>query len=669
MAIVRMRKMSIVSHKSERSKMLKLFLKSGAVEVSKTEEFDSATYRDDTDKRRFLESKLLRITFALEFIKERGKEMLALDKNNMPKLNFKRENRLVSIEEYENVSYEEIEIEAKIKDMELINANLVDYKSEKARLLALKDQFLVYKGLEVPFSSIADTKNTTMVVGTMPTPKVEEFSKNLPTQASFTSYHGDKLTCVVVIFHNLIKEEVLTHLVSYDFVKCSFDLEKLPCEKIFDIDTRLEELENLRVQNIKDSMRFSDFISKLKVAYDYYMLEIAKLDCMAKCPQTGKTFVMECWIPEDKEEEIKDALSKKCSKYEVVFSDPCEEEKPPTLLKANKVVTSFGGITEMFGAPNYRESDPNLFVALFYFMIFGIMISDAGYGLLMAIACFAFIKITKPVKNSGNMIIMFGFCGISTFIWGALFGGWFGVESAKLPQFLQSITWFNPLDDPLKMFMLALGVGLLHLGTGFAIEGVSEIRKKRVVEGILNYFSWDIIFVGIALMSPSLMSFLGAIKLDVVPTWFGLANKIGMYIALGGFILLVLGGAWGKKNPIKMLTGAFGSAYGAINVVSDVLSYSRLFGLGLTTGVIGYVINMLGDIIVNEFFGGLWVGWIVAIPILIGGHLFNLGINLLGAYVHNSRLQYIEFFGKFYEGDGKAFAPLGSKTKYTFVDN
>ena len=133
--------------------------------------------------------------------------------------------------------------------------------------------------------------------------------------------------------------------------------------------------------------------------------------------------------------------------------------------------------------------------------------------------------------------------------------------------------------------------------------------------------------------------------------------------------MLLIGGAIGKKNPVKMLTGAFGNAYGAINVVSDLLSYSRLFGLGLTTGVIGYVINMLADIIVNTFFHGLWVGWILAAVVLVIGHAFNIAINLLGAYVHNSRLQYIEFFGRFYEGNGHAFKPLGDDTRYTYLDN
>lgn len=296
------------------------------------------------------------------------------------------------------------------------------------------------------------------------------------------------------------------------------------------------------------------------------------------------------------------------------------------------------------------------------------MISDAGYGLLMAIACFAMVKIMKPVKNSGRMLMMFGFCGISTVIWGTLFGGWFGI-TIPAGSFLDKLTWFNPLDDPLKMFMLALGMGVLQIGTGFALKGIALCRSGHPVYAIFNQFSWDVIFIGLLLLSPKLMLFLGAITTSPEPAWFSVCSTVGMYVALAGFVMLLIGGGIGKKNPIKMVTGAFGNAYGAINVVSDLLSYSRLFGLGLTTGVIGYVINMLANIIVNTFFGGLWVGWIIAVPVLLIGHTFNIAINLLGAYVHNSRLQYIEFFGRFYEGNGRAFKPLGSSTRYTYLDN
>ena len=147
-------------------------------------------------------------------------------------------------------------------------------------------------------------------------------------------------------------------------------------------------------------------------------------------------------------------------------------------------------------------------------------------------------------------------------------------------------------------------------------------------------------------------------------------TSAGAIVAAIGAAMLIISGALGKKNPIKMVGGALGKAYGSINVVSDLLSYSRLFGLGLTTGVIGYVVNQFAVVIVGFFPQSVsFIGWILSMPVLLVGHLFNFAINLLGVYVHNSRLQYIEFFGRFYEGTGHIFMPLGSNTKYTYLDN
>lgn len=668
MAIVSMKRMSLVAHKGDRSRLLKIFMKAGCVELGETALIESTDYPDNTEKRETMESKRLKVSFALTFLREMLKEMGRIDKDNTPKANFKKENRLVPMDEFDATARDEVEIFSKIAAMEKINSRLVDIKSERARLNAVTEQLRVYLPLEIPFSEIKDTESCKFLVGTVPVNKLSVLEGNLPEQAELTAYTGDKLVCVSVLAHKTVADAALATLAMADFISCSYDYEVTAAEKIAMTEARLNELENERKACVLDAVNFLPMLQTLKILFDYYTLELAKNDIVLHSPHTQKAFVMEGWVPAESVEGLEKEVKENCKRTEIFFRDPYDTENPPTMTKNNKAVSAFEGITDMFGAPNYREKDPNLFVALFYFMFFGIMISDAGYGLLMAIACFAMVKIMKPVKNSGRMLMMFGFCGISTVIWGTLFGGWFGI-TIPAGSFLDKLTWFNPLDDPLKMFMLALGMGVLQIGTGFALKGIALCRSGHPVYAIFNQFSWDVIFIGLLLLSPKLMLFLGAITTSSEPAWFSVCSTVGMYVALAGFVMLLIGGGIGKKNPIKMVTGAFGNAYGAINVVSDLLSYSRLFGLGLTTGVIGYVINMLANIIVNTFFGGLWVGWIIAVPVLLIGHTFNIAINLLGAYVHNSRLQYIEFFGRFYEGNGRAFKPLGSSTRYTYLDN
>jgi len=667
MAIVSMQKMSLVAHNSERSKLLKIFLSRGCVELIDSSSLCPKEVVADSKNKYMLESKLLRISFALTFLKEVAKDYQKIDEDNKVKINLKKENRLVSLDEYESSAKDETELFSKIGEMEKINADLVDIKSAKARNSAIIEQLQVYVPLEIPFSEIKDSRYSFMLAGTVPLNKVE-YLKEQATEFVLYTYPGEKQACILVIGHMDKKAEVLNLLTTAEFVRTSFSYDCTAAEKISKLSEEINKLDKQREEELVSGIEYVKYLSQFKISYDYYGLEIAKIEVTDSCSRTQKAIVMEGWVPTARVEEIKDDIKVKCKRVEVFFRDPLEEETPPTLTQNNKVVTAFDGITDMFGRPNYREQDPNLFVAMFYFLFFGIMISDAGYGLLMAIACFAIVAITKPVKNSGKMLIMFGFCGISTVIWGALFGGWFAIE---LPQsgIFAKLTWFNPLDEPLKMFMLALGMGLLQIGTGFALKGIAEIKSGNALRGILNNFSWVVIFIGLLLIAPVLMVFLGAITMDVTPKWFSTCADIGKYVAIAGFALLLIGGAVGKKNPVKMVGGALGNAYGAINVVSDLLSYSRLFGLGLTTGVIGYVINMLASIIVSTFFKGLWVGWIIAVPVLLVGHTFNLAINLLGAYVHNSRLQYIEFFGRFYEGNGRVFMPLGAKTKYTYLDN
>ncbi len=665
MAIVSMQKMSLVAHNSEKSKLFKIFMSKGCVELV---ESTALCHKEvDVKNKSVLESKHLRISFALTFLKEIAKEYQKIDDKNAVKINLKKENRLIPLDEYEETAKEETELFSIIAEMEKINAELVDIKSAKARNNALIEQLSVYAPLEIPFSEIKDSLYTFMLAGTVPLNKVESLKQQAEDFVLY-AYPGDKMACVLIVGHKDKKGEILNILAASEFVRSSFNFDCTAAEKIRSLKEETEKLDKKRQENIIDAIEYSKYLASFKIIYDYYGLEKAKIEITEGCAKTQKAIVMEGWVPTDRVEDVKNEIAAKCKRAEVFFRDPLEEETPPTLTKNNKVVTAFDGITNMFGRPNYRGQDPNLFVAMFYFLFFGIMLGDAGYGVIMAIACFAFVAITKPVKDSGKMMIMFGFCGISTVIWGALFGGWFAVDLPANSIFAK-LAWFNPLNEPLKMFMLSLGMGALQIGTGFALKGVAEIKSGNAVKGILNNFSWVIIFMGLFLISPSLMVFLGAIVVDVVPKWFTVCAEIGKYVAIVGAALLLTGGAIGKKNPVKMVTGALGNAYGAINVVSDLLSYSRLFGLGLTSGVIGYVINMLATIIVNTFFKGLWVGWIVAVPVLIFGHAFNLAINLLGAYVHNSRLQYIEFFGRFYEGNGRAFMPLGSKTKYTYLDN
>lgn len=641
---------------------MRLFVESGCVEpIAKV---GAATADDaERERRELYETRKYRAAFCLAFLKDMAKEIRRIDGKLEASVNLRHENRLITLDEYEEVFNNTEELLCKVDEMEGINNRLIDLRAEKTRANAQIERLLPYEKLEIDAERIGRGEFASVRCGVAPIERREELLTRLEGLAAYESAESEKLVAAALAHLNEDEEEVSAILAECEFSAATFDFAGAPARRIEAHRARIAEIDAEIKECALSARRYFNLVPTVKILYDYCCMELTKLDIFAGAEKTKRALALEGWVPEDRAVGLEKAIREKCKRVVVEFSDPAEGDKPPTELKNGGFASAFSGITDMFGRPGYEEKDPNLFVALFYFLIFGIMIGDAGYGLIMSIVCFGFTAIAKPVKNSGKMMLLFAFCGISTVIWGALFGGWFAID---LPanSVLAKLRWFNPLEEPLKMFMLSLGIGVLQIGTGFFLSGAAKIRNGRVMEGILSDFGWDLILVGLLLLSPKIMLFVNAIDSELA--WFGPMGAVGTRVAAVGAAMVVVGGAWGKKNPVKMLGGAFGSAYGSINVVSDLLSYSRLFGLGLTTGVIGLVMNKLGMIMVGLLGPA---GWIVAVAVWLIGHAFNIAINLLGAYVHDCRLQYIEFFGRFYVGDGRAFKPLGNDLKYTYLDN
>jgi V/A-type H+-transporting ATPase subunit I len=659
-----MQKMSVVAHNSERSKLLRIFIKSGCVECLKSE--NVKVTEEDKERRADVEAERFRVAFAMNFLREMSKEISKTDKDGAPEINLKKENRLITLDEYDEVCNNDVELLSKIDEMEKINNRFVDLRAEKSRKRALREQLVPYKDLSVVFSKTKEVTRAKVYVGIIPAEKTDGLKAGLPEDAECEISDGEKVAGVAVVAGMNETEDVEKILSECDFLKANFDFECTAAEKISEIDAFIDDIDEACATLVKSAANYAGLIPTLKIVYDNCTLKLAKIEYVQNSERTRKAVVFEAWVPADKIESMKKEIESNCRAAEVSFRAPLAEEIPPTLTKNNKFVSQFDGITNMYARPNYREMDPNLFVAIYYFLFFGIMIGDAGYGLVMMLACFLFLAIKKPVKSSGKLIFMFGLCGISTLIWGILFGSWFAVT---LPEnsFLNKLTWFNPFSEPLKMFVLALCAGVIQIANGFLLGGISKIKHGQIAKGILSDFGWVVILIGLGLFFPKISVLIGATGADEVKPWFAVCAKIGSYVALVGLAMIFVGGAWGKKNPLKMFGGAMGSIYGCINVVGDLLSYSRLFGLGLTTCVIGYVMDMLASLVANSLGGG--AAWIIGAVILLGGHMFNLAINLLGTYVHDARLQFIEFFGKFYEGGGHAFMPIGSEMKYTYLDN
>ena len=309
----------------------------------------------------------------------------------------------------------------------------------------------------------------------------------------------------------------------------------------------------------------------------------------------------------------------------------------------------------MYSLPDYRGFDPTSIFALFYAVFFGIMLSDAGYGIIMAAGCFTVLRKFNLEGNTYKMVKLFFYCGISTTIWGALFGGWFGdIVAVFTRTFLGTEIavapiWFNPLDDPMKMLIFSLALGIIHLFTGMAIKAYMQIKEGHWFDALCDEGFWYITIIG-------LIAWLGGGM--VLPS----AVAVGKWMTIIGAAGLLLTGGRHNKGFGK-ITGGLSNIYNITSYMSDILSYARLLALGLATGVIAQVVNTLGSL-----FGGGIGGLIALVIIFLLGHTLNLAINVLGAFIHSSRLQYVEFFGKFYEDGGEPFDPFRKKTKYIKIE-
>ena len=343
---------------------------------------------------------------------------------------------------------------------------------------------------------------------------------------------------------------------------------------------------------------------------------------------------------------------------------PSEEDDPPVLLKNGTFASSAEGVTASFGLPAKGEMDPTGVMSICYVFLFGLMLSDAAYGVIVFAAClWALKKYPRMDQGMAKTLRLFMYCGLSTLFWGIMFSGYFGdaVDVISRTFFGTQVSipalWFIPLNNPMKLLMYSMLFGAIHLYLGLGLKGYMLIRDKKYLDFFCDVILWYAFLTGLVLILLPTELFGSIAQTTIV--FPAAVNTLAKVLAIAGAAGILLMSGRSSKNPVlRIALGAY-DLYNITGWVSDVLSYSRLLALGLATGVIASVVNQMGSMA-----GGGVLGAIVFILVFIAGHTFNLGINLLGAYVHTCRLQYVEFFGKFYEGGGKAFHPFKENTKY-----
>jgi len=614
---------------------MKLLAFYGVVELSETEVGDLPVSEVDTESEKLRES-LSEIVSAKEFAKKHGKFKTGLFAKK-PEITerdvFSAEFVLKALEKAERINHARDEM-SKLND-------------RKLKLEASAKSLEPWENLDVPLD-LPQGKNYAATLMTAPSSvSLETLKEALKAECElaeiFEISADSSLRYMLLTAHREEFDKAFGSLKALSAVSVKFrGVDKTAKERKRELSSEINKVSE-QLHSLEETLSLDEETFNLLLAAEDALS--TRLSCEVESEKgvsTAHTFYIEGWAPKREEKALSEFFEENGCAYE--FSDPVEGDDVPTLTYNSKLVSPFGVVTNMYSAPAYTGVDPNPMMAPFFAMFFGIMLSDAGYGLLLILAGIFALRKLNPKGAFKNFMQLAIICGASTVLWGLLFGGIFGNGIQSVYQLFTGkvfpydiALWFDPSLDPMKMLIFSMALGGVQIVTGMAIKAYMMIRDGEIFAAIFDIGSWWVVFAG------------------AITCIFN--ASVGLYILIAGAVALILTQGRAKKNIIMKFFSGLLSLYDVTGYFSDILSYSRLLALSLATAVVSQVVNTMGVI----------TGPIGFFLVFIIGHVFNIAINLVGSFVHSARLQYVEFFGKFYESGGRVFSPLSVKTKNTNI--
>lgn len=532
---------------------------------------------------------------------------------------------------------------------------LEEVKQKRARARAQRQTLEAWQGLEGRLEELADTRRCRVMAGTVPLrelPRATELVQDVPVHLDLVGDDGRQAYVIVIALQGhpaaeaAVRDMGLTAVSLREFTGRAKEL-------VASLDALLEELDQADAAIAAQAQDLAGEVTRLRLFIDYLSTQKQAGSGATDMGATAATVLLRGWCPARQVEDIRQALNAISPAIELIDEDPGPGDKVPVKLENPGLLQPFEVVTNIYGFPKYDEIDPTPFLAPFFFVFFGLALTDAGYGIVLTLlALLALCKLDIP-KSGTKLIRLLVYGGISTVIFGALTGGWFGDLFEFLPvpalsQFRAGLTVLDPLQQPLVMLMLSLALGLFQIWFGTCIKMTGAFARGAVMEGLFDHAPWVFFLPALVFMAATVSGPLG---------------PVGKNAALAGALWVMVGSA--RKQPnwfLKPFAGVFG-LYGLIGYFSDTLSYARLLALGLATGVIASVVNQIAKL-GSEI---PVVGVLVFAGVVVGGHVFNLLINVLGSFIHAGRLQFVEFFTKFFEGGGNAFRPFREETEFVHI--
>lgn len=640
MSIVKMDRLTVVGLKQDKDAVIESLMRLGAIEIDCSNEPDF----DNDEAKSAGEKPLKEALDILSRLEKAVQEANRLSHEKKPMFSGRRQ---ITSENFIGVSKREKDILSRVGQMEYIKTRKSELHTQISRFTGRIELLDPWKELELDLSE-QETKEVCLFLGSFDSSeqidKLQTILSQEAPESAVQTLAVDEAGIRCIVYSWKPHEQT----VQAELRRCGFDPLPLQGEKgtpavllaaaeagLRDMNDELEQLD-------RELEACVTHLADFELLHDYYLVQTEKLQAVSNLEETGSTFWLHGWVPAHLSESVKKGLN---SRYTIALETrPAQSgEEYPIMFHNNPLVKPYEVIVEMFSPPSTREIDPSPLLAPFFFLIFGMMLSDVGYGLMLSGLCGLLIYKFKVGGEMGRMARMLFLSGIASILWGFVFGGYFGdmVSVLSGQRLILPAIWFNPMDDPTLLLVWSMIFGLIHIFIGMAAKAYLLFLTGQWQDAVLDIFPWYLILTGLGLTAGSI------------------GGSAGLYMAAAGGAVLVFFGGRQEKNPLKRLLKGVMSLYDITGYFSDILSYTRILALVLATSVIAMVVNLLGFLL-----GPTIPGIIVFVLVAVFGHCLNLALSALSAYVHTCRLHYVEFFSKFYEGGGRIWQPLKLKTRY-----
>lgn len=659
MAVARINKLELYVHKSIVDGVLASLQRAGSCEIIGRKE-DEGSVNPSMGEIQELDGYLSEARFLLRFLEPYYVDdvsSIARALGDKPEATLRELSSLA----------ERTDISSLAEKMRKLERRLVEIRSELSQIESLRTMLSNLSDFPYPLELLSRGTDTTKgFLGTIPIDQVENWKVAIETEL------GENAEIFVGGYGEKDKEAWVSLFYFREFESMAFDISSKHNLSKIDvsmdlIDTVQRETSKLDSQTVKllkeEKVLHSraraaaqKYVSNTRSLSDYWSILRSRIEVLDSGEYTDQIVMLRAWVPSDSVEMMKKELFQYEELVEIVLSEPTEMDEPPCILENPKWAMPFETLTKLYGSPKYGAIDPTPLLAPFFFIFFGMCLGDGGYGLIM-LGFFAFFlrKFKKMPSGTRQFFTLFVLSGAAAIIVGALTGSWFGdmVDAFPFLNFLKVIKdvpiVLNPMNDPMTFLAISLAFGVVQILFGLLVAFYDCLRRKDYIGAIGDQGGWILLLVGLLLIGGTVS---GRLPSSV--------SLLGKALSAAGAIILVATQGREKEGIVQKAISGVLSLYNITAYLGDVLSYSRLLALGLATSAIAMIINMLSTLA-----GGIpYVGWVIGIVLCLGGHLFSVAVNVLGAFVHSLRLQYVEFFSKFYTGGGKLFAPLNYNTSF-----